>query len=110
MHRRKLTAFCFLFFFVASLIGLVQPVSAQLGDQLLVPGMRGNDVQELQRHLLTLGYAAGQVDGIFGNQTLQAVREFQANNGLTVDGKVGVHTANAILQKVNQNQGTVSRD
>jgi enoyl-CoA hydratase/carnithine racemase len=45
MHRRKLTAFCFLFFFVASLIGLVQPVSS--------PGQALKEAIELARLIAT---------------------------------------------------------
>ena len=55
-------------------------------------GDRGQAVEELQQVLNDLGYPAGPADGIFGAKTDSAVREFQADNGLTVDGLVGRKT------------------
>src|SRR5205807_4048981 len=50
------------------------------GDRLLYytsPMLRGDDVAELQRRLGALGFDAGRVDGIFGEDTQRAVLEFQ---------------------------------
>jgi murein L,D-transpeptidase YcbB/YkuD len=57
----------------------------------LSQGSRGEQVTELQEALVELGYDI-DVDGIFGAGTHKAVREFQAANGLHVDGIVGTHT------------------
>lgn len=54
-------------------------------------GSRGSDVSNLQSTLNGLGYNLS-VDGIFGNKTQAAVRDFQSKNGLSVDGIVGVNT------------------
>jgi len=55
--------------------------------------MQGDDVLKLQQHLLELGYSeVGAPDGIFGKMTDSAVRRFQENNGLEVDGYVGPKT------------------
>jgi len=51
--------------------------------------LRGDDVAELQHHLSALGFDTGRVDGILGEQTAAAVREFQRNAGLPVDGILG---------------------
>ena len=59
---------------------------------LLKKGSRGNAVKDLQRQLNSRGYKAGNVDGIFGNKTYNAVRAFQKANGLEVDGVVGPAT------------------
>jgi hypothetical protein len=48
-------------------------------------------VRQLQQKLANLGYAVG-VDGYFGPQTDSAVRAYQANRGLQVDGVVGPQT------------------
>ncbi len=64
----------------------------QLGDRLLyvrTPMMRGEDVAELQSRLGSLGFDAGRVDGIFGPDTLRALKDFQRNVGLPVDGICG---------------------
>ncbi|MDE6663569.1 MAG: peptidoglycan-binding protein [Lachnospiraceae bacterium] len=55
-------------------------------------GSRGADVTYLQQQLNAKGYNVGSVDGIYGNKTLAAVKVFQADNGLVVDGIVGPKT------------------
>ena len=55
-------------------------------------GSRGEDVIYLQKQLSILGYSVGAVDGIFGVKTLEAVKAFQAENGLVADGIVGKKT------------------
>lgn len=54
--------------------------------------MRGDDVSECQMALLEKGYWPGTVDGIFGHLTDDAVRMFQKNEDLEVDGVVGPKT------------------
>lgn len=54
-------------------------------------GCKGMYVTELQDMLNKWGYTL-KPDGIFGNKTLEAVKAFQADNGLVVDGVVGVKT------------------
>jgi peptidoglycan hydrolase-like protein with peptidoglycan-binding domain len=49
-------------------------------------------VRELQRKLGRLDYGAGPVDGLFGPLTADAVRRFQADSGLAVDGIAGSET------------------
>lgn len=55
-------------------------------------GSRGASVRYLQQQLLSKLYPVGTIDGVFGNNTLQAVRQFQQENGLAVDGIVGRNT------------------
>ena len=55
-------------------------------------GSTGSDVKRLQQQLKTLGYYTGSVDGDYGAGTEAAVKAFQANNGLTADGKAGKYT------------------
>ena len=54
-------------------------------------GDTGPGVEQIQQALITAGYDLG-VDGIFGPVTDQAVRDFQEENGLTIDGVVGPQT------------------
>lgn len=58
---------------------LLAPVEteAYLGDRILNLGIQGYDVKQLQKNLGYLGYAVGQIDGIYGWETVQAVKEFQ---------------------------------
>jgi len=67
-------------------------VFAAPGDTLLKQGMRGDDVQVLQKMLIDAGVYSGEADGIFGNSTFQAVQDFQRIHGLSVDGVVGKQT------------------
>ena len=55
-------------------------------------GSTGSDVQTVQIQLNKLGYSCGQVDGIFGTKTYNAVMSFQKANKLSVDGIVGLNT------------------
>lgn len=56
----------------------------------------GPDVETLQKALLALGYPAGKADKDFGPDTERAVRMFQLQAGLTVDGEVGPDTWGAL--------------
>lgn len=63
---------------------------------LLRSGSQGNFVYLLQFILNQYGYNL-TVDGIFGSRTLNAVRDFQRNNSLSVDGLVGTNTWRTLL-------------
>ena len=79
----------------------------RLGDRLLYlrqPMLRGDDVATLQRRLGALGFDAGRVDGIFGDQTKSALDEFQRNTGLTVDGVFGPAT-HQTLERLSARRG-----
>jgi peptidoglycan LD-endopeptidase CwlK len=59
---------------------------------------KGNDVRFLQERLATLKRIPQEgVDGIYGKQTADAVKAFQKEKGLTVDGKVGPRTRAALF-------------
>jgi N-acetylmuramoyl-L-alanine amidase len=60
--------------------------------------MTGDDVFALQERLLELGYDAGRPDGTFGSQTEQALRNFQREFGMLVDGICGAATLRALKQ------------
>lgn len=62
------------------------------GEQAIKVGMNGDEVQAIQRMLTNAGFYGGEIDGIFGNETLMAVQEFQRSNGLAADGIVGRQT------------------
>ena len=64
---------------------------------LLREGSRSSYVRFLQNLLQSKFIPTGSIDGIFGSQTLNAVRAFQQENNLTVDGIVGNNTWNALI-------------
>lgn len=55
-------------------------------------GSRGEEVKTIQTKLKRWGYYNGNIDGIYGSQTLAAVKWFQSKNGLQVDGIAGTKT------------------
>jgi len=59
-------------------------------------GSRGSEVTQIQTKLKRWGYYNGNIDGIYGTQTLNAVKYFQRKNGLTVDGIAGPATLRAM--------------
>lgn len=63
---------------------------------LLREGARSSYVRFLQNMLQSKFIPTGSIDGIFDSQTLNAVRAFQQENNLTVDGIVGNNTWNAL--------------
>jgi N-acetylmuramoyl-L-alanine amidase len=58
----------------------------------------GDDVLALQERLLELGFDAGRPNGVFGAQTEAALRNFQRDYGMTVDGICGAETLRALRQ------------
>ncbi len=68
-----------------------------LDDGVLDRGDRGAKVEELQRALTERGFDTRGTDGVFGQNTENAVRAFQTANNLSpVDGIVGANTARAL--------------
>lgn len=71
-----------------------------LGDRTLFQAhpepLIGDDVRQLQEHLLEMGFDVGRTDGIFGPRTARAVARFQREVGLTPDGDYGPQTMTAL--------------
>lgn len=69
-------------------------------SSLIQKGDEGAEVKQLQENLIKLGYSCGSwgADGDFGNDTEKAVKKFQQDKGLEVDGVVGPLTQAAITK------------
>jgi peptidoglycan hydrolase-like protein with peptidoglycan-binding domain len=65
---------------------------ADMSNPTIRKGSTGNPVRRAQKRLTLGGYDTNGVDGIFGADTEAAVRRFQGDRGLTVDGIVGPRT------------------
>ena len=59
-------------------------------------GSSGDEVIQIQNKLKQWGYYNGAIDGSYGSKTYQAVKNFQAKNGLTADGVAGTKTLEAL--------------
>lgn len=64
---------------------------------MLKRGSSGPEVEDLQRRLMATGIDPGPVDGLFGPKTEEAVRRFQQQNDLQVDGIAGPDTMAAFV-------------
>lgn len=62
----------------------------------LKKGSSGADVKTLQTRLNELGYDCGKVDGKYGDKTAAAVKAFQKDHNLTVDGIAGAKTQTSL--------------
>ncbi len=83
-----------------------------IGDRLLSlrrPMLRGDDVHQLQQQLSAIGFDSGRTDGIFGAHTDAALREFQRNAALAVDGICGPDTLRAIQRVGGLADGQISQ-
>ena len=65
-------------------------------DDTLEQGDTGDAVKQLQKRLIDLGYLKGTADGDYGSATKAAVKLFQKQAGMTVDGVAGTATQTAI--------------
>ena len=70
---------------------------------VLKKGSTGNEVKTVQRILRELGYKGSNkkvlaVDGNFGDNTLYAVKNFQKDRKLKVDGYVGPESWDSLLK------------
>lgn len=84
MHKRMLAL-------LAALLLLPMGSSA-----VVAWGSRGEQVRQIQQRLKDYGYLSGSADGVFGQETYDAVVWFQQKNGLIADGRVGSATAAAL--------------
>lgn len=76
------------------------PACASGGYPLIRRGSRENYVCIAQDDLNTLGFRTGGLDGVFGEQTYNAVRKYQSSRGLSVDGIIGCNTWRSLQENV----------
>lgn len=89
--KKKLLTVCLTFMF--TIAGAVTAfASFQRGDD-------GQEVMAIQKRLVELNYNIGTIDGDFGSATENAVKRFQADRGLEVDGIIGSATYKALMNK-----------
>ncbi|MFC4557404.1 spore cortex-lytic enzyme [Virgibacillus kekensis] len=99
MTYKKMLLFIFIICFLA--VGLqmsqqAKPVDA-FSPQVIQHGSTGEDVIELQARLQYLGFYNGEIDGVFGWGTYWALRNFQYEFGLKIDGLAGPETKQKLV-------------
>lgn len=76
-------------------------------SQIVERGAFGDDVIELQARLQYIGYYKGNIDGIFGYGTYWALRNFQSDYGLKIDGVAGNDTKKKLVNNTDYDKGWV---
>ena len=106
-RKKLILALTAIFTLNIMLIALAQAAGAATYER----GSSGELVSEMQSRLKEWGYYSGEVDGIFGSETVEAVKAFQRKNGLEADGRVGPATLTALgLPTGQQGEGAESGD
>ena len=91
-RKRLILALAVVFAVNIFIIALAQSAAADLYKK----GATGDVVGQIQTRLKNWGYYFGNVDGVYGGKTEEAVRYFQRKNGLSADGQVGNQTLAAL--------------
>lgn len=72
-------------------------VSSAAKPSIFIYGNQFEEVKDIQKKLIELGYLKASATGFYGKATEQAVRDFQKANKLTADGKCGPATQKALM-------------
>ena len=94
-NKKKILILGILFILVIGIVFVIVIEKSEV-EALSKYGSQSNEVRQIQEKLKRWGYYKGNVDGIYGNETLEAVRFFQRKNGLKVDGIAGEKTLKAM--------------
>ena len=108
--RRITTALAGLLVVVAPVMPTTAAASAQRDCAITVTlrrGARSEQVRCLESLLVAKGYTLSVPDNFFGTSTVKAVKAFQADQGLGVDGIVGPVTRRALGQAASAGQASV---
>ncbi len=93
--RKKILALAVIFALNIAIISAVQSFS-HAEAAVYKKGSTGSVVTQIQTKLKDWGYYFGDVDGIYGSKTVEAVKYFQQKNGLKIDGICGNETLAAL--------------
>lgn len=95
-NKKKKIVIGIIVFAIIAIIILVMLSKNNSVEVLSKYGSRGSEVTQIQTKLKRWGYYNGNIDGIYGTQTVNAVKYFQRKNGLTQDGIAGPATLKAM--------------
>jgi N-acetylmuramoyl-L-alanine amidase len=89
--------------------GFGQNSAHAFSNQVIQVGATGEDVIELQSRLQYLGFYTGDIDGVFGWRTYWALRNFQYEFGLPIDGLAGSTTKNKLAKASKYDKAWVNK-
>jgi N-acetylmuramoyl-L-alanine amidase len=109
-HIKLLAAFLLMVLIISTLSFTENTDHAgAFSNQIIQKGATGEDVIELQSRLQYIGYYNGDIDGVFGWGTYWAVRNFQYEFGLPIDGLVGQETKDKLIKASKYNKEFVKK-
>ena len=101
----RLLGMCVIIMVIA--VGINNRQVEAFSEQVIQQGAVGDDVIELQARLQNIGFYNGKIDGVFGWGTYWALRNFQYEFGLPIDGLAGASTKNKLVKASNFNKAWV---
>ncbi|WP_432805964.1 spore cortex-lytic enzyme [Halalkalibacter oceani] len=99
---------CIVVLVAIGLVGHASPGFA-FSNQIIQQGATGDDVVELQARLQYIGFYNGKIDGVFGWSTYWAVRNYQYEFGLDIDGLVGPEMKNMLERSTDYDEAFVQK-
>lgn len=113
LSRNKVLISVMLLLIMVTFVNLKEAKAIELdefGSRALSIGDEGIDVAVLQQKLKQLNYYSGSIDGIYGDGTVEAVKKFQRNKGLKVDGVFGQSSYDLIPELKAELNYNITRD
>jgi N-acetylmuramoyl-L-alanine amidase len=113
LSRNKVLISVMLLLIMVSFVNLEEAEAldlAEFGSRALSRGDEGIDVAVLQQKLKQLNYYQGNIDGIYGGGTVEAVKKFQRDNKLQVDGVFGQSSFDKLPELQADLNYNISRD
>src|SRR5690625_3303529 len=110
--KHKRIAYLFIFMMMLLIFSpiIFQKQIKAFSPQVIQHGAVGDDVIELQARLKHIGFYTGEINGVFDWRTYWALRHFQYEFGMDIDGMAGAKTKDMLTrateydeQKVKQN-------
>lgn len=102
----------FIFMFTVLLFSQI-PFGYQVSaftSQVIHQGAVGEDVIELQARLKYIGFYNGKIDGVFGWSTYWALRNFQYEFGMPIDGMAGPKTKEMLVKATKYDEKAVKNE
>lgn len=84
--------------------------SEAFSPQVIQQGAVGEDVIELQARLKHIGFYSGEIDGVFGWSTYWALRNFQYEFGMEIDGVAGTQAKEKLAKATKFDRQKVQKE
>lgn len=97
LRQQKMSSVILFHFMVLFILGLLITPTKAAAPQEINSGSQGIDVWKVQKRLYELNLYDGQITGVANRTTIEAIRRFQQNRGLSVTGNVDEQTADKLM-------------